>query len=227
MRCGFLAVALVLAAAAPALAQNAPELPGTLPAPTASSDPERFKAYIGSQGYQGFLGQIAMNGESISAPECKQPKLISHSVVAMFALPSFGEGVHPHAGAWLDRVTMDRCGTQVFQNIAMRASPENKPPAAALMLPGETGTTPNKQGEVIADLITAFAKAKCNDPSKIIPVNTKVEKAAKPLKLDEQGRLIEGNWKETWSFNACGKPAKATIEFTADGKGGLAHKVKL
>jgi hypothetical protein len=227
MRCGFLAVALVLAAASPALAQNAHELPGTLPAPAAPGDPERFKAYIASPGYQGFLGQIAIGGENISAPECKEPKLVSHSVVAMFVLPDFGEGVHPHAGAWLDRVTMDRCGTKVFQNVAMRASPDNKPPAAALMLPGETGTTPAKQGEVINDLIAAFAKAKCSDPTRIIPVNTKMEKAAKPPRLDESGRLIEGNWKETWSFNACGKPAKATVEFTADGKGGLTHKVKL
>lgn len=227
MRCGFLAVALILAAASPALAQSSPDLPGTSPAPAATGNPERFKAYIASPGYQGFLGQVALGGEGISAPECKTPKLVSHAVVAMFTLPNFADGIHPDAGVWLDRVTMDRCGTKVFQNIIMRAVPGDKPPAAALMLPGETGTTPAKQQEVISDVIAAYAKAKCDDPTKIIPVNTKTEKPTKPVKLDDKGRLVEGVWKETWSFNACGKPSKLTVEFSADGKGGLAHKVKL
>jgi len=156
MRFGPIAAALVLAAAAsPALAQNVPDQPaGAAPAPSANPV-ERFQAYVQLDGYKSMLSQMATVGETVSAPECKEHKAVSHTIMAVFVPPAFA------------------------------------------------------------------------DQSQIIPVNTKRDKEIKPLKIDEKGKVVEGAWKETWTLKACGKTVNATVDLTADGKGGLAHKVKL
>ena len=228
MRFGPIAAALVLAAAAsPALAQNVPDQPaGAAPAPSANPV-ERFQAYVQLDGYKSMLSQMATVGETVSAPECKEHKAVSHTIMAVFVPPAFADGLHPIQGVWLDRAVMQRCGIEVFQNVLFQARAADKPPAAALLLPGATATIPPKQAEVMKDVLDGLAKKNCSDQSQIIPVNTKRDKEIKPLKIDEKGKVVEGAWKETWTLKACGKTVNATVDLTADGKGGLAHKVKL
>lgn len=223
MRFGFIAFAATLVAAAPAFAQNAQQ-----PAPAAQpqNPAQRFEAYATSEGYKKAIGQLAVMGATISAPECKDHKAVKRASITIYAGPQFAEGVHPVAGLWLDRVLMDRCGKPGYQNILVQAVP-GATPKAALKMPGQTFANPPMQDLVMKDIIGALAAKKCSDPAQIIPVDTVPGKETKPRKIDQKGMLVEGVWKETWTLKACGKPVSATVDFTADGKGGMTHKVKL
>ena len=229
MRFGPIALALVLAAAAqPALAQNVPDQSSQAPAAGQPQDPaQRFQAYVTSDGYKGMLAQLAVMGDTISAPECKDHKPQERASLTIYGPPLFEAGAHPVSGLWLDRIKMSRCGTATFQNILIQAQKDGQPPRAALMLPGTTMANPPMQNVLMKDVVEQLAKKNCTDPTKIIPVDTKRDKELKPIKLDDKGMIVEGSWKETWTFKACGKTVNAAIDINADGKGGLAHKVKL
>ncbi|MCR6631234.1 MAG: hypothetical protein NVV74_14955 [Magnetospirillum sp.] len=227
MRFGPLALALVLAAAAqPALAQNVPDQPAQ--APAASQDPaQRFQAYVTSDGYKSSIGQLAIMGDTISAPDCKEHKPQERASMTIYGAPHFEAGVHPVSGLWVDRIKMNRCGATTFQNVLIQAQKDGQPPRMALMMPGSTQSNPPMQNLVMKDVLEGLAKNKCTDQTQIVPVDTKRDKETKPLKLDNKGMIVEGAWKETWTFKACGKTVNATVDFTSDGKGGLNHKVKL
>lgn len=226
MRRGSIALALVLAAASPALAQNVPEQPAPSAAP--AQDPvHRFQAYVTSDGYKNFIGQIAARGDSITAPDCAEHKPTQRAGLMVFKAPSFQEGMHPVDGLWADRIKVDRCGKPALQNILIQASPDGKPPRAALMVPGTSLTSPPMQDEIIKEILAGLAKKKCTDQTQIVPFDSKKDKDIKPIKLDEKGRVTEGAWKETWTVRACGKMVTATVDIGADGKGGLTSKVKM
>lgn len=232
MRFGRFAFALALVAAQPVLAQTVPDQsapPAQTPqAQAVPQDPaQRFQAYVTNDGYKNMLGQLANMGETVSAPECKAHKPLERASLTVYGAPLFEAGLHPVAGLWVDRVKMDRCGTTTFQNVLLQAQKDGKPPRAALLMPGTTMTNPPMQSIVMKDILEGLAKKKCTDQAQIVPVNTKMEKESKPLKLDPKGMIAEGVWKESWTFKACGKPVTVTIDLSADGKGGLSHKVKM
>ena len=222
-----IAFALALLAAAPALAQSPAPAPAPAPAATADNPAAKFQAYATSDAYRKTIGQLAVMGDTVSAPECKTHQPKERAALTVFMPPMFGEGMHPTSGLWLDRIKMDRCGTITFQNILVQAQPNGQPPMLSLKMPGQTGANPPMQDLVMKDVVTALTKGKCTDIAKIIPVDSKVDKETKPRKVDQKGMLVEGAWKETWIFNACGKKVNATVDFVTDGKGGLSHKVKL
>lgn len=227
MRFGPLAVALVLAAT-PVLAQTVPEQPSQAPAQGQPQDPaQQFQAYVTSPGYKNMIGQLAVMGDTISAPDCKEHKPQERASLTVYGPPQFETGIHPVTGLWVDRIKMNRCGATTFQNILIQANKEGQPPRAALMMPGTTMTNPPMQNLIMKDILDGLAKKKCSDQSQIIPVDTKHEKESKAIKLDDKGMITEGAWKETWTFKACGKPTNIGVEINADGKGGLAHKLKM
>lgn len=221
-----IALLLALVAATPALAQSPAPAQGAAPG-IGQSPVERFQAYVTSDGYRKNMGQLAIMGDSISAPECKDHKPVERAGLTIFMPPAFGEGQHPVSGLWMDRIKMDRCGVPTVQNILVQAQPGGQPPMAALKMPGLTGANPPMQELVMKDVVTQLAAKKCTDQGNIVPVDSKIDKETKPRKLNDKGNLTEGAWKETWTFKACGKVVNATVEFSVDGKGGLSHKVKL
>jgi hypothetical protein len=207
------------------LAQNISDQPGQAPA---SQDPaQRFQAYATSDSYKTMISQLATMGDTISVPECKEHKPLERASLTIYQPPMFEAGPHPVAGLWIDRIKMNRCGATTFQNVLIQANRDGQPPRAALMMPGATMANPPMQNLIMKDILAALAKNKCTDQSQIIPVDTKMEKESKPMKVDDKGMIIEGAWKESWSLKACGKAVKAIIDINSDGKGGLTHKVKL
>ncbi|CAA7615622.1 1,4-alpha-glucan-branching enzyme 1 [Magnetospirillum sp. LM-5] len=218
-----LSFALVMGtlAASQALAQQAPADQQGVPEAL-----RRFQAYATSDAYKKTVSQIATIGDSISAPECKEHKPMERAAVTIFKPALFGEGLHPVDGLWMDRIKMSRCGTPVMQNILVRAQANGQPPQMQLKMPGATSANPPMQDAVMTDVLASLAKGKCSDQTKIIPVDSKLDKEIKPRKIDAKGMLTEGAWKETWVFNACGKKTNIGVEFAADGKGSLTHKVK-
>lgn len=230
MRCGRLAFAVVLAAfAQPALAQSVPDQPAqAAPGAAQPQDPaQRFQAYVTSDGYKAMLGQLATMGEVVSSPDCKEHKPVERASLTIYGPPLFENGLHPVSGLWVDRIQMNRCGATAYQNVLMQAQKDGNPPRAALLMPGTTLANPPMQNLVMKDVLAGLAKNKCTDQAQIIPVDTKKDKETKALKLDEKGMIVEGSWKETWIFKACGKTVNVGVEIGSDGKGGLNHKVKL
>ncbi|MGE5477270.1 MAG: hypothetical protein ACM3Q1_11485 [Bacteroidales bacterium] len=223
MRFGSLAVALSLVVAAPALAQTVPEQPQGQP-----QDPaQRFQAYVTSEGYKNMISQLATMGDTISAPDCKEHKPQERASMTIYGAPLFETGMHPVSGLWVDRIKMNRCGTNTFQNILIQANKDGQPPRAALMMPGTTMANPPLQQMIMKDVLEALAKKKCNDQTQIIPVDTKHDKETKAIKLNDKGMIVEGSWKETWTLKACGKVTNVGIDINSDGKGGLVHKIKM
>lgn len=230
MRFGSLAVALLLAVATPALAEDAPAQPaeGAAAAPAQPQDPaQRFQAYVTSDGYKAMISQLSVMGDTISAPDCKEHKPQERASLTIFAPPHFESGLHPVTGMWLDRIKMNRCGATTFQNVLIQANKEGQPPRAALMMPGTSMANPPLQNLIMKDILENLAKKKCTDQSQIVPVDTKREKETKAVKLNDKGMIVEGAWNETWTLKACGKQVNAAIDIAADGKGGLNHKVKM
>jgi len=224
MRSGFLALAALLAVTAPAFAQTA-EQPAA-PAPAAVNPAQRFEAYATSDGYKKSIGQIAVMGSTIHHPECKDHKAVKRAALTIYAGPIFAEGLHPVNGLWLDRIQMDVCGKTTYENILIQGQPGTTP-KAALKMPGQTSANPPMQDVVLKDIVAALATKKCTDMAQIIPVDSAAGKETKARKVDQNGVLVEGAWKETWTLRACGKTVNANVDFTTDGKGGLNHKVKL
>ncbi|MBR9972921.1 hypothetical protein [Magnetospirillum sulfuroxidans] len=224
MRFGFLAFAATLAVTVPAFAQTAAEQPA--PAAQPQNAAQRFEAYATSEGYKKAIGQMAVMGASVSNPACKDQKAMNRAELIFYAYPQFDQGLHPVSGIWQDRIRMDSCGKTAYQNILMEAQPSAQP-KIALMMPGLSAATPPTQNLVLKDVIGGLAAKKCTDVSQIIPFDTVVSKETKPRKVNPKGVLIEGAWQEVWTFQACGKTVKATVDFTANGKGGMTHKVKL
>lgn len=225
MRFGPFALALALGSAAlPALAQSVPEQP----AQGQPQDPaQRFQGYVTNDGYKSMIGQLAVMGDTISAPECKEHKPQERASMTIYAPPLFEAGQHPVSGLWVDRIKMNRCGTATFQNILIQAQRDGQPPRAALMMPGTTMANPPMQNLIMKDILDGLTKKQCTDQSKIVPVDTKRDKETKAMKLDDKGMIVQGAWKEIWTFKACGKTVTATVDINSDGKGGLAHKVKM
>ena len=223
MRFGFPALVATLAVAAPVLAQNAPQ-------PAAPGQPEnpaqRFERYATSEGYKKSIGQIAVMGSTISKPECKDHKAVKRAAITIYVGPTFADGVHPVSGLWMDRILMDSCGKPGHQNILVQAQP-GASPKAALKMPGLTNANPPMQDLVIHDVMEGLKAKKCTDQAQVFPLDSTQGKESKSRKIDAKGMLVEGAWKETWSFRACGKTVTATVDFAADGKGGLTHKVKM
>lgn len=226
MRFGSFVLAVAVATAAPAFAQE------TQPPAAAAAQPEqdpikRFEAYATSEGYRRTMGQLAAVGDSISAPECKDRKAVARAALTVFLPPVFAEGLHPVSGLWQDRIRMDRCGKTTYQNLLIQAQPGGAPPRVALKMPGLTNANPLMQDLVMKDVLQGLADRKCTDSTQIIPLDSVLGKETKPRKVDDKGTLTEGAWKETWTFRACGKDVGIGVDFTADGKGGLNHKVNL
>ncbi len=224
MRSIALALALGTALASSAFAQA--QTPAPAQAPAIPEAAQRFQAYVTSEVYKKSVSQLAVIGDTISAPDCKEHKPVERTAITVFGPPMFTEAEHPLAGLWMDRIKMNRCGTAVLQNILVRAQNNGQAPQMALKMPGMTAANPPMQDTVMKDVLASLAKGKCTDQTKIIPVDSRQDKETKKRKVDEKGMLTEGAWKEIWTFTACGKKAEIGVEFSADGKGGLSHKVK-
>jgi hypothetical protein len=226
MRRVVLLAAMAVCAASSAWAQSAePSAPGAV---DPASQAQRFQAYATHEGYKQMVGQLALMGDTISFPDCKTRKPVARNELIIFAPPVFAEGLHPVSGLWKDQIKMDHCGSPGYQNVLIRAQNNGQPPQVALMMPGLSATNSAMQNLIMTDFLKELGdKHKCTDQTKILPVDTKLEKETKPRKLDQNGMLVEGAWKETWMFRACGKDVKASVDLQADGKGGLGHKVKV
>jgi hypothetical protein len=213
MRRAILAFLLLPLAASGAFAQSAGDLAG-------------LKRYVGTQAYVGLLVEAAVAGEVQAAPECSDIKPVDRTEFTVFMPPSFGNGPHPVAGMWRDRLKIMRCGVVAYQNVVFIAQP-NGPPQTALMLPGLTSAPPQLQQAALPKAAAvARARANCNSDD-VAVIDTKPDLTLRPVtKVAPNGMALDGQWREIWQLRACGKPASVTLIFTADGVGGAFTEAK-
>ncbi|MGE5545439.1 MAG: hypothetical protein ACM33T_00965 [Solirubrobacterales bacterium] len=215
MRLGRIVLAAaLLAAAAPVAAQQ--------PAQPLPADVERFQSFLSNDAtYKELLQQLALMSDAQGAPDCKERKAVGRTLLVV-APPTFPEGApYPSSGLWQERVVVERCGGKSQQNILIQARPDG-PPRAMPLMPGTTGAPAPMQSAILKDVVEQLAsgKAKCSDLTKIQPLDSGMDKNSKLPKPGEKG-----SWREVWNFRACGKKVDVPVEYTADGKGGLTHKV--
>jgi hypothetical protein len=86
-------------------------------------------------------------------------------------------------------------------------------------LPGES------LANAILQLDTLFTVALVSTPhipdgcQDIAITNTTVTQIVKPFVFNEQERLVEGEWLERWTLNACGAASNYQVRYSADGTG--------
>ncbi len=176
---------------------------------------KRLIGYVKSDPYMKVVRTYIHGGAHQIDPKCKA-KILNRSGFVILAMPEFKAGVaHPVAGAWKDLFQVDRCGHNVTFNVLATARPD-KPPKIGLLLPGETGApvAMQTQGKVEAAALTLGMKAAaCRNPSTAIIADTRLQKVLIPAKLDKQGHVISGAWREIWSVEACDKTEPVAIIF--------------
>jgi hypothetical protein len=228
MRPSVLALALAIAVALPAAAQqpdvaksdSAAAQPGALPGM------DKLMEYVGTQEYFKGISTVALGGEHDITPECKDAKVLGRAGFTVLTLPVWQEGVAaPVSGQWKDQIAVDRCGPKVVHNVLV--SVEKDGPHVGLMLPGETTLPIVLQMKALQPAAaTAMSAAKCTDANKVVVSDTRHAKLISEMKADATGRLTGGKWQETWTFRACGKTQPVAMTFTADGQGSATFEAK-
>jgi hypothetical protein len=222
MRLGvFAALAVSAALAAPAVAQT-PSPPAGAPTPEMT----RLLQYAGTEAYFKAVSTMVLGGQKDMTPECKAPKVMGRTGFTVLRLPTFNEGSDvPVTGEWKDRIGVDNCGVAVIHNVFFRAQPDGV--HSGLLLPGDDELPPAIQANAIQAAGATAAKASgCNDPTQMIPTDTKADSVIEELKPDSTGRLVGGKWRELWLFRACGKPQLVSMVFTVMADGSVRYEPK-
>jgi len=181
----------------------------------------RLLEYASSPEYFAAIGDVIKGGEDDIAPECKPHQMAGRAGLAILAIPTFSKDGKLLSGRWKDRVKVDRCGAEIIHNVLVDIRPGSDP-MIGLLLPGDTGATPEMQerGDVVKKAIEAALNgASCTDPSTLIIKDTHPDKVLAAIAADPSGRMTSGKWNEIWNFRACGKPSNVSVEFSVGPKG--------
>jgi hypothetical protein len=183
------------------------------PAPAQGLDPatnEKFGRFVGgNKDYFDWLqARLAQAEPAPLRDACAAVKPTRRIRLLVTKPPTFTDSPFPASGAWIEQLTVDRCGAEVVRSILVDVR-EGRAQAIPL-LPGRTNASPllQRDAEKPAEA-AAQVKAKCRD--KMHVVDTALDGEAKP----------GAAWKETWTFMGCkGAQSQVAMTFTPDGKGG-------
>lgn len=209
-----IATALMLACTSGAMAQTAPE--ATQQPPNLPPEIKALSQYINSPGYVSRVSALIQGGEKDVAPDCNNSEVKSWIGLQVIQQPMFS-GDHPLAGAWRDQILVNRCGKRIVYNVLAVAHP-TEPPGLSLMAPGDTVLPPKVQQDVLVAMDANLQKLTCATPD-TLPHETRITKKLTPLKRNESGVIVEGQWVERWTVIHCGKYADANVNVSADGMG--------
>ncbi|MGQ0677302.1 MAG: hypothetical protein ACT4N4_14625 [Rhodospirillales bacterium] len=171
---------------------------------------KRYEEYIQSRPYLGYV-EARLN-EMEPPPlkaECPAIKVMGRETSFMVKDVRFAPGAYmPHAGQWVDRLSVDRCGKRATRNILIAVREKEKLTPAAL-IPGRTATSPLLQRDAMrAAVVAARVKSGCQD--EMFVVDSAID-----------GRFQPGApWREDWTFMGCKATVVVGIAFTPDGRGG-------
>jgi hypothetical protein len=186
---------------------------GALAAPAVAQSRDalarHFKAYLSSLTYSSFLADKVLAYDRAMPPRCNNRKLTGdRRLFSVTELPAFIKTRKvPIAGAWAERVQVERCGRKVWHNVYMRAT-KKRGLNAVVGFPGHSLTSLSLQFRAgRAFLIRARKVApKCK---RFDIVATRVAK--RPARRG-------GPWTEIWTAWVCGRMVTRPIRFVPRGK---------
>ncbi len=203
-RAGAALAALFLAMAGPADAQGLDAATG-----------EKFSRFVASKDYFDWLRSRIAQGEPVPLREsCADVKPTTRIRLILVRPPTFADTPFPGSGAWIEQLTVNRCGTEVARNLLIEVKDGRA--LAMSLLPGRTNASPLLQRDAALPAEVA-AKAKANCKDRMYVVDTAID-----------GEMKRGAaWRETWTFMGCkGTKSQVAMTFTPDGKGGTNFAAK-
>ena len=163
--------------------------------------------YLNSAGYRAYLDKVVATTE----PEplkgaCNDLRIVRADEHFKVADPTFsreGGGLNVETGAWITRMVVDRCGTEVKRRILVRATGGNQRESVRL-LPGDFRGDLTLERDVTTIVLAGFASvAKCDGVDKIYVLDIK--------SLTDRGPV---SWSELWTVNACGTVFTGEMQYS-------------
>jgi hypothetical protein len=194
---------LVLAAAFAALPAQAAPL----------TDAQIFAAYVKSARHTAFLTK-AFNDTEVPPLKAKCAALTIAGLDPPLVIqpPEFaqiGNEYIPSVGRWVQRATLNRCGSKAIRRLFLVADPQTGDLHAFGLLPGEFAGNLQLEGDARRIVLGGIGgTAHCSDEKKVFVLDTKLTSPAR----------AEG-WTETWTAQACGRMVTADVRYTADATG--------
>jgi len=174
---------------------------------------------------QYMLATMLATGQGVTKDETESFNLTKKSAIQGFApaqsalgflyMSNIGDHNRAEAERWIRLASQqkDQRALNMLKNID------------AIRVPGETHTSFPLQWDawkIVA--IDVDVKGKCEDLKSIKLLKTEVFE--QPLNVAYKGfRMIQGQWSEKWTAEACGKQAIRTVRFLANGSGGATFSV--
>lgn len=178
-------------------------------------------SYIFSQPSMTLLGKLAATQDKQLglAQQCTsgyQVKPLTMAVLTPIEYPD--DAAHPTAGIWLVRYEAERCGQTKIYNASFVAHPDGKAPTVAAYFPGSTYASPvlvkDAMMAAVPSALIRSGQTGCKD-IKVMDM----QPTAIPRDVAEGSGILEGVWKETWTFLICGRQVAVPMTFTPDADG--------
>ena len=174
----------------------------------------KFRRLLGSWTYSTLVAKRALDNDAALPPRCDRRRVVARRLVALPVKPKFiATRQVPVAGAWVERVAIQRCGSVVQHNIFVTAS-RVRGLVARAGFPGTTRAAPDLQAAVGKQALKRVLAARpgCR---RVDIVDTKV--VGRP-------RDPRAPWREVWTVWACGTLVRQTWDFTP-GAGGTKYRM--
>jgi len=182
----------------------------TAGAAQAQSQQALFDGYVGSAAYRGILAKAYNDSEPATLKAgCPALTLVSFDKPEIVEAAQFvndGRGWRAGSGAWVQRATLDRCGTKVLRRVLVETKSDNTLRTRGL-LPGEFAGGYKLEETAHAYVVESMMNVtKCKDWK--TPVVLDIAAASKPS---------GGRWRENWTALVCGKTVTARVDYSPNG----------
>lgn len=173
--------------------------------------------------YQGMYA-VAVQADRALKVSCSEKYDIKPVNVVVLAPIDLPEGAAQAAsGAWIYRYDAVRCGTKKRYNLMMTAQP-SAAPRANMLLPGDTITSPRLMMDAVKVVGIKAASSLDSECKELQIFDTALTQG--PHTVTEGEKTHHGVWKESWTFQGCGKQVALPVTFIPDGKGGTSFSVE-
>lgn len=174
--------------------------------------------YLLSMDFYKRMHAIAVEADRVLGVRCDTRYEIRPLSVIVFKPVELPTGaLHATGGIWAYRFDANRCGTTKRYNLMMTSQP-GAAPRAAMMVPGDTITSPLLARDTIRSVAAKASIALDGKCEKVQIFDTAV--AEQPHAVTQGGTTYQGVWKEIWTFQGCGQRVPVPVIFVPDGKGG-------
>lgn len=168
-----------------------------------------FRAFVDAPSYRAILAKDFADKEPAALKAtCKTLTLISLDPAEIVEAPEFANGPagwHTQSGAWVQRATLDKCGTKVLRRMLVETRSDNTLRTRAL-LPGAFAGGYRLEAAAQAYAVDSMMNVTgCKDWKTGATVVDIAQRSGKPS---------AGHWSETWTALVCGKTVTARVDYS-------------